>query len=164
MFSIIIPTFNNLDYVKILLLSLKKNSTLNHEIIFHVNEGSDGTINFLNKNNYKYTFSKKNLGLCTGTNLAASKATSEYILYSHDDMYFCPGWDKAISKEINRLDTKAFYISGKLDSSYSAWYSNGSKKEEGDYVKGVQTGHWTFWHENGELKKILEDKGINFKK
>ncbi len=94
MFSIIIPTFNNLDYVKILLLSLKKNSTLNHEIIFHVNEGSDGTINFLNKNNYKYTFSKKNLGLCTGTNLAASKATSEYILYSHDDMYFCPGWDK----------------------------------------------------------------------
>ena len=50
MFSIIIPTFNNLDYVKILLLSLKKNSTLNHEIIFHVNEGSDGTINFLNKN------------------------------------------------------------------------------------------------------------------
>ena len=114
MFSIIIPTFNNLDYVKILLLSLKKNSTLNHEIIFHVNEGSDGTINFLNKNNYKYTFSKKNLGLCTGTNLAASKATSEYILYSHDDMYFCPGWDKAISKEINRLDTKAFYISGTM--------------------------------------------------
>ena len=46
MFSIIIPTFNNLNYVKILLSSLKKNSAQNHEIIFHVNEGSDGTLDY----------------------------------------------------------------------------------------------------------------------
>ena len=35
------------------------------------------------------------LDLCTATNLAASlEATTKYILYSHDDMYFCPNWDK----------------------------------------------------------------------
>ena len=74
MFSIIIPTFNNLNYVKILLSSLKKNSSQDHEIIFHVNEGSDGTLDYLNKNNLKYTFSKANVGLCTATNIAASKS------------------------------------------------------------------------------------------
>ena len=114
MFSIIIPTFNNLDYVKILLSSLKKNSTQNHEIIFHVNEGSDGTLDYLNKNNLKYTFSKSNVGLCTATNLAASKSSSKYILYSHDDMYFCPGWDTVLENEIKNLQTNAFYISATM--------------------------------------------------
>ena len=38
MFSIIIPTFNNIEYLKICLNSLKKNSSFNHEIIFHINE------------------------------------------------------------------------------------------------------------------------------
>ena len=114
MFSIIIPTFNNLNYVKILLSSLKKNSAQNHEIIFHVNEGSDGTLDYLNKNNLKYTFSKNNVGLCTATNLAASKSSSKYILYSHDDMYFCPGWDTVLENEIKSLQTKAFYISATM--------------------------------------------------
>ncbi len=114
MFSIIIPTFNNLNYVKILLSSLKKNSAQNHEIIFHVNEGSDGTLDYLNKNNLKYTFSKNNVGLCTATNLAASKSSSKYILYSHDDMYFCPGWDTVLENEIKSLQTNAFYISATM--------------------------------------------------
>ena len=43
MFSII-PTFNNLDYLKLCLDSIKKNSEYNHEIIVHVNDGSDGTL------------------------------------------------------------------------------------------------------------------------
>ena len=49
MFSILIPTFNNLNYLKICIESLTKNSNFNHEIIVHVNEGTDGTIEYLNK-------------------------------------------------------------------------------------------------------------------
>ena len=49
MFSIVIPTFNNLNYLKICFNSLKKNSTYKHEIILHVNEGSDGTLDFVKK-------------------------------------------------------------------------------------------------------------------
>ena len=47
MFSIIIPTLNNLDYLKLCINSLKKNSSLNHEIIIHVNNGTDGTLEYL---------------------------------------------------------------------------------------------------------------------
>ena len=43
MFSIIIPTFNNLDYLKLCIKSIKKNSKFDHEIIVFINEGIDGT-------------------------------------------------------------------------------------------------------------------------
>ena len=49
MFSIIIPTYNNLSYLKLCLDSLKKNSNQKHEIILHVNDGSDGTLDFIKK-------------------------------------------------------------------------------------------------------------------
>ena len=44
MFSILIPTLNNINYLKICLESLKKNSSLKNEIIIHVNDGLDGTL------------------------------------------------------------------------------------------------------------------------
>ena len=49
MFSIIIPTFNNINYLKQCIESINKNSTYKHEIIPHVNEGTDGTIEYLKK-------------------------------------------------------------------------------------------------------------------
>ena len=50
MFSILIPSFNNLDYLKICLKSIKKNSKFNHQIIIHSNIGSDGTLDFIKEN------------------------------------------------------------------------------------------------------------------
>ena len=47
MFSIIIPTFNNLEYLKLCLKSIEKNSLYKHEIIIHINEGKDGTFDYL---------------------------------------------------------------------------------------------------------------------
>ena len=51
MFSIIIPTYNNIEYLKLCIKSIIQNSTFKHEIIFHVNEGSDGTVEYLKKKN-----------------------------------------------------------------------------------------------------------------
>ena len=49
MFSIGIPTYNNLDYLKLCISSIKKNSSFNHEILIHVNDGVDGTLDFVKK-------------------------------------------------------------------------------------------------------------------
>ena len=87
MFSIIIPTFNNIKYLKICIESIKKNSTFNHEIIAHVNLGEDGTKEYLDKENIEYTFTNYNAGICEGMNKATKKAKFDYILYSHDDFY-----------------------------------------------------------------------------
>ena len=114
MFSILIPTFNNLEYLKICIKSINKNSTFNHQIIVHVNEGSDGTIDFLKKNKITYTFTYYNSGICKGINLASKKATQDLILYSHDDFYFCPDWDIVLKNEISSIKHNKFYLSGSM--------------------------------------------------
>ena len=114
MISIVIPTYNNIDYLKLCLKSLKKNSSFKHEIIIHINDGSDGTLNFVKTNNFKHTVSEKNIGLCSSINKAAKLVSKQYILYSHDDMYFCPDWDKVLLDEVKNLNHDNFYLSGTM--------------------------------------------------
>ena len=114
MFSILIPSFNNLNYLKLCLKSIFKNSINNHEIIIHVNEGSDGTLEYLKNSKLKYTFSNKNIGLCTAINSLAKLSSTKYILYAHDDMYFCPGWDKYLMDEVKSIGHGNFYLSGTM--------------------------------------------------
>ena len=111
MISIIIPSFNNIDYLKLCINSLKKNSFYNNEILVHVNDGSDGTIDYLDGQKIKYTHSKNNIGLCLACNLIAKKSSNKYILYSHDDMYFLPNWDFILMERVNNLNTNKFYLS-----------------------------------------------------
>ena len=114
MFSIIIPTFNNLKYLIKCIESIKKNSTFVHEIIPHVNEGSDGTKDYLLDNKIEYTFTNYNSGICKGMNMAAKKSKTNYILYAHDDFYFCPKWDSILKKEIEKIKHNNFYLSGTM--------------------------------------------------
>ena len=115
MFSIIVPTFNNLDYLKLCLESIKKNSAFNHEIIIHINEGKDGTKSFLEKKNYKFSYSEKNSGVCVAFNQAVKKANKKYIVLAHDDMYFCPNWDRVFQSELMKLpENSDFFLSGTM--------------------------------------------------
>tara|TARA_Y100000741_G_scaffold168811_1_gene127847 strand:- start:58 stop:894 length:837 start_codon:yes stop_codon:yes gene_type:complete len=114
MFSIIIPTFNNLNYLKICIDSINKNSKFNHEIILHINDGSDGSLKYVRQSNLKHTHSTKNIGLCTAVNNAAKLSSTQYILYAHDDMYFCPEWDEHLINEVNMIGHNNFYLSGTM--------------------------------------------------
>ena len=114
MFSIIIPTFNNVEYLKKCIESINKNSFYIHEIIPHVNEGSDGTLEYLRNNNIKYTYTSYNSGICEGMNMAAKKSIHDYILYAHDDFYFCPKWDVVLKNEVDRIGHDKFYLSGTM--------------------------------------------------
>ena len=114
MFSILIPTFNNFNYLKLCLDSIKKNSKFNHEIIVHINDGSDGTLEYIKSNNIIYTHSKKNIGLCSSLNLAAKKSSMKYLLYTHDDMYFCPSWDGYLFEDLTNLKHDFFYLSATM--------------------------------------------------
>ena len=115
MFSIIIPTFNNLDYLKLCLGSIEKNSSFSHEIIIFINEGNDGTIEYLSKNKYITIHSKKNMGVCTAFNEAVKKSTNNYIVLAHDDMYFCPHWDKVFLSELKKIPKNFdFFLSGTM--------------------------------------------------
>ena len=114
MFSIIIPTLNNLEYLKFCIKSIKKNSKLKNEIITHVNIGDDGTIDFLQQEKIDFTHTDYNSGICEGINKAAKLAKFNYMLYAHDDFYFCPNWDEILEKEVKKIGHNNFYISGTM--------------------------------------------------
>jgi len=112
-FSILIPTWNNLAYLKLCIESIRKNSQLQNQIIVHINESKDGTLEWIQSQpDIDYTFSEKNIGICYALNIARELISSEYILYMNDDMYACPGWDKELWEEIKKMGTKYFFLSG----------------------------------------------------
>ena len=111
-FSIIIPSWNNLSYLKICIESIKKNSLYNHDINVHLNEGTDGSAEFLKANSIKFNCSKENIGLCSGANSAATLVETEYIIYSNDDMYFLPKWDFFLAEDVNKVKNNLYYFSG----------------------------------------------------
>jgi len=96
LFSILIPSWNNLPYLQLCINSLQKNSTYKHQIIVHVNEGTDGTLEWVQSNGYDYTYSKTNAGVCYAVNAAAKLAQTNYIVYFNDDMYACPEEQKLL--------------------------------------------------------------------
>ena len=113
-FSILIPSWNNLDILKICLNSIEKNSTYNHEIIIHINEGKDGTLEWIKERGYNYTLSNKNIGVCYAMNAMSKLATTDYILYINDDMYVCPEWDKYLYQAIEKKENNYFYFSSTM--------------------------------------------------
>lgn len=113
-FSIIIPTWNNLPFLKICIASIIKNSIASHQIIVHINDGSDGTLEWIKEQGIDYTYSKENIGVCMSCNMMRSKVKNNYIFYLNDDMYLLPGWDISLTDEINKLPDNKFFLSGTM--------------------------------------------------
>ena len=114
LFSILIPTWNNLAFLKLCVASINKNSTYHHEILIHINDGSDGTLEWVQENGYKYTHSSENIGVCYALNGLRPLVTTDYVLFMNDDMYVCPEWDKALWNEIQTIGHKMFFLSSTL--------------------------------------------------
>ena len=121
MFSIIIPTYNNLSYLKLCLNSIEKNSKFNHQVIIHVNEGTDGTLEYVRKKNLNFTYNSENAGVCVAFNCAAKLAKSKYLVLGHDDMYFCPNWDVEFKNEIDKINLKDFFLSGTMVQPFNSY-------------------------------------------
>ena len=125
MFSILIPTYNNLDYLKKCIDSIKTNSNYDHQIIIHINEGNDGSLEYVKNNKITYTYSKKNIGMPKALNTASKLSKMDYILISHDDFYYCPGWDTELVNEVKKINHKKFYLSGTMVGAGQVYFNAG---------------------------------------
>jgi GT2 family glycosyltransferase len=111
-FSIVIPSWNNLPYLQNCIHSIRKNSKYAHQIIVHINEGKDGSKEWVaEQNDIDYTYSEKNIGVCYALNAARTLVQTKYFLYLNDDMYLCPGWDTALMDEIQSIGHDLFFLS-----------------------------------------------------
>ncbi len=129
MFSIIIPSFNNVNYLKVCIESLKKNSFFDNEIIVHLNIGNDGSDQYLKFKNIKFTQTSYNSGICEGVNMASKLSTNDYITYAHDDFYFCPNWDRFLFDEIKNIGHNKFYLSSSTIGTYGTILDCGDSYE-----------------------------------
>jgi len=114
LFSIVIPTWNNLSFLKLSIHSIRKNSTFPHQILVFVNDGSDGTLEWVKKQGFDYVYSPMNVGICWALNSLHPLVKTDYILYLNDDMYVCPEWDKFLWDEIKSLPDNRFFISATM--------------------------------------------------
>jgi GT2 family glycosyltransferase len=114
MFSVIIPSWNNLAYLKLCVRSLRQNSSLALQIVVHVNDGSDGSLVWVQQEGLVHTHSADNIGICLAVNAAAALAQHAYIVYLNDDMYCLPDWDTALLRRIEKLPTDLFLLSGTM--------------------------------------------------
>lgn len=114
-FTILIPTWNNLGFLQLCLKSIHKHSALDHEILVLINDGSDGTKEWVEQQaGLKYIHFNGNVGICIAMNKGAEHAQNEYLLYINDDMYVLPGWDTELLKEIRSIGHNNFFVSSTM--------------------------------------------------
>ncbi len=111
MFSILIPTWNNLPFLKLCIESIRRHSAFDHEILIHVNDGSDGTLEWVRSQGLRHTRSTGNVGICFALNQLGRLATRDWLLYLNDDMVCTPGWDTALQAATSRLATPLCFLS-----------------------------------------------------
>lgn len=111
-FSILIPSWNNLPYLRLCIESIRRNSAFDHQILVHINGGgTDGTLEWVKAEGIEYTLSAENIGVCWALNLLRTKVKTDYICFVNDDMYMLPGWDTAMAEAIEALPDNRFFFS-----------------------------------------------------
>jgi GT2 family glycosyltransferase len=118
MFSILIPTWNNLQFLQLCVESIHKNSSFRHQILLHVNDGSDGTLAWARQNRVEYTHSPQNIGICKAVNTSFQQARNDYIVFMNDDMYTLPQWDEELLNSIKSISDNAFMLSSTMIEPY----------------------------------------------
>ncbi len=115
--SILIPTWNNLACLQHSLASLLANISPGVEVVLHINDGSDGTLEWVREQGIAHTHTARNVGICHAMNLARSRARGDYIMYLNDDMYVCPGLDRILLARAAALHAEGiehFMLSGTM--------------------------------------------------
>jgi GT2 family glycosyltransferase len=109
-FSVVVPTWKNLEYLDLMYRGLTRNSAVDHELIVFFNEFDSKCTEWAEGKNILFDQSEENTGVCTAVNRAAGKASTDYICYMNDDMYPLPGWDTALAGYIGM--TEKLWLSG----------------------------------------------------
>lgn len=113
-----ISTYNNLNYLKIAIESVRKNSYFKKApFIIHAENCTDGTDEWLIENYKKYNleyYIDKNenpLGIGGGMNFCAERVKTEYIMFLHSDFYVTHNWDIECLNQYKLENRKKLWIS-----------------------------------------------------
>jgi len=97
MISIIIPVYNNYNYTKTCIESIRKNSE-DYEIIVIDNCSEDQTEGLRQEKDVKYYRLDKNEGFAKACNIGASYANGNFLLFLNNDTIVTKDWLKLLTK------------------------------------------------------------------
>jgi GT2 family glycosyltransferase len=105
-----ISTFNNLEYLKLVIKSVRSHSFhKDAPFIIHAENCTDGTNSWLEENKSTYNlevYIEPNntivRGIGGGMNFCAEKVKTEYIMFLHSDFYVSKNWDLECLKVFNK--------------------------------------------------------------
>ena len=112
-----ISTYNNLEYLKIAIDSVRKNSYFKDApFIIHAENCTDGTNKWLKENYIQYNleyYIDKNvipLGIGGGMNFCADRVKTEFIMFLHSDFYVTKNWDKSLMEIFEKNPNKKMWV------------------------------------------------------
>lgn len=119
MITFCISTYNNLNYLKLAVESVRKNSYFKHApFIIHAENCTDGTNEWLeeNKDKYKLTLiiepnNEVVRGIGGGMNICAEHVETEFIMFLHSDFYVSKNWDKALLAIYDKYPDQKLWVS-----------------------------------------------------
>jgi GT2 family glycosyltransferase len=116
-----ISTYNNLDYLKLAIKSVRENSYYKEApFIIHAENCTDGTDEWLKENSDKYQleyYIDKNdvpLGIGGGMNFCADRVKTKYINFLHSDFYVAKDWDINLLKAHEQHKDKVWVFSQRI--------------------------------------------------
>ncbi len=147
--SIVMLTFNALEYTRRCVDSLSRHTSYPHEVIFVDNGSTDGTKDYLQdvvaaNANYKLIDNETNLGFSAGNNRGVKAAGGRYVLLLNNDVLVADGWLESLVSALERdeligmVGPVSNYISGRqrlADISYQ------DDKGYYDFADTVRTGN-----------------------
>ncbi len=113
-FDIVVASWNNLPYLRCCIERIRAHSERTHRIFAHVNEGADGTREWLRGEGIPFTESVANVGICRAFNQAARLGRGDLVCIINDDMVPLPRWDTALLDRISRLGDDRYMVSGTM--------------------------------------------------
>jgi len=117
MLTFCISTYNNLEYLKIAIDSVRTNSYYKDApFIIHAENCTDGTNEWLSENKKKYNLeyyidindSPKGIG--GGMNFCADRVQTEYIMFLHSDFYVTKDWDKSLFELFDKYPNEKLWV------------------------------------------------------
>ena len=142
MITFCISTFNNLEYLKIAIDSVRTNSYYKDApFIIHAENCEDGTDEWLKEHAKEYDleyYIDKNdvpLGIGGGMNFCAERVKTEYIMFLHSDFYVTKDWDLELLKVFEQYPDEKLWVnshrvepimSAPTDVAYTLWDGDAS--------------------------------------
>ncbi len=117
-----ISTYNNLNYLKLAIQSVRKNSYYRDApFIIHAENCTDGTDEWLVENKDVYELdvyidhNTSPVGIGGGMNFCADKVETKYIMFLHSDFYVTKDWDRICYDEIQKHKEPTWVFSHRVE-------------------------------------------------